>query len=60
MTLFTEGHLQAYERMMQQTCKDYGSRRNRASADNKADKKRGETPKKAAEKGGERRGCNQS
>lgn len=44
MTLFTEGHLQAYERMMQQTCKDYGSRRNRASADNKADKKRVEAP----------------
>ena len=52
MMLFTEGRLQAYERMMQQTycgSRDHGDSRPTKSGG-----------KKPAVKGGERKGCNQS
>lgn len=52
MMLFTEGRLQAYERMMQQTycgSRDHGDSRPTKSGG-----------KKPAVKGGERNGCNQS
>ncbi len=52
MTLFTEGHLQAYERMMQKT---YCETRNHG--DCRPTKSGG---KKLAVKGGERNGCDQS
>ena len=52
MTLFTEGRLQAYERMMQKTyyeSRDHGNCRPTKSGE-----------KKPTVKGGERNGCDQS
>lgn len=58
MTMFTEGRLQAYERMMQQTymnhSRESGSEKKAAKPGNQ------KMNKKSVVKGGERRGCYQS
>lgn len=58
MTMFTEGRLQTYERMMQQTYMNHSSERGSEKKSVKPVKK--SVDKKTVVKGGERRGCYQS
>ena len=58
MTMFTEGRLQTYERMMQQTYMNHSRERGSEKKSVKPVKK--SVDKKPVVKGGERRGCNQS
>ena len=58
MTRFTEGRLQTYERMMQQTYMNHS--RERGSEKKSVQPVKKSVDKKPVVKGGERRGCYQS